>query len=277
MSKQTRLIKRQHPLFSPISIITTIIFLLALGLSLRWRGGHAFSPGPLSTSAVTDRQTGGFDHHADFADNCTLCHEPFVGVTNQKCTACHLLIADQINQATGLHTHFADQQCTTCHQEHLGPNHPLFDAAIAQFTPQHHQPIFPLNNAHAPLDCQDCHHSPRFDEADQQCASCHEEPAIHQTLFGLECQRCHTDIAWRPAELKQHTFPLDHGQPGQGEIPCQTCHTTTQLTQHTCTACHATDDMPTAHQNVSFTTTPLTACVACHATGHIEPITNPEG
>ena len=53
--------------------------------------------------------------------------------------------------------------------------------------------------------------------------SCHEDPPVHEGLFGLECERCHNTIAWTPAYLTRHTFFLDHGT--QGELACETCHT----------------------------------------------------
>ena len=97
-----------------------------------------------------------------------------------------------------------------------------------------------------------------------QCAACHEEPAIHADLFGLNCARCHTTLAWKPALLTRHVFALDHG--GQGKVACQICHTETYA-QNTCYECH--DHQPDEIQAVHLAENLLDYenCVECHPTG----------
>jgi mono/diheme cytochrome c family protein len=97
-----------------------------------------------------------------------------------------------------------------------------------------------------------------------QCAGCHEEPAIHVGLFGLNCARCHTTMAWKPALLTRHVFALDHG--GQGKVACVTCHTETYA-QNTCYECHdhQPDEMQAVHlaENIFD----YDSCEECHPTG----------
>ncbi len=97
-----------------------------------------------------------------------------------------------------------------------------------------------------------------------ECRACHEEPAIHADRFGLNCSRCHTLQAWKPAQLTRHTFLLDHG--GQGKVSCQTCHTVNYAT-NTCYECHDHDpaDMEVAHLQEEITE--LENCAECHPTG----------
>lgn len=97
-----------------------------------------------------------------------------------------------------------------------------------------------------------------------QCAACHEEPAIHAGLFGLNCARCHTTLAWAPALLTRHVFALDHG--GEGKVACQTCHTET-YSQNTCYQCHdhQPDEMEQVHLDEKLLE--FENCVECHPTG----------
>ncbi len=100
--------------------------------------------------------------------------------------------------------------------------------------------------------------------APHDCVSCHEDPPVHEGLFGLECERCHNTIAWTPAYLTRHTFFLDHGT--QGELACETCHTETYQT-HTCYGCH--DHTPEQMEEVHLAEniTDYENCQECHPTG----------
>lgn len=97
-----------------------------------------------------------------------------------------------------------------------------------------------------------------------RCAACHQEPEIHNERFGLDCARCHTLDAWAPAMLTRHVFELDHG--GEGEIPCQTCHTES-YTMHTCYGCH--DHLPSEIRRVHLDEgiDDYHDCAECHPTG----------
>lgn len=97
-----------------------------------------------------------------------------------------------------------------------------------------------------------------------ECRACHEEPAVHAARFGLNCARCHSLQAWKPALLTRHDFPLDHG--GGGRIACQTCHTYT-YSDHTCYGCHdhTPELMEAVHSQVDLEDG--VRCVSCHPTG----------
>jgi mono/diheme cytochrome c family protein len=97
-----------------------------------------------------------------------------------------------------------------------------------------------------------------------ECRACHEEPELHAERFGLNCSRCHTLDAWKPALLTRHTFFLDHG--GQGQVACETCHTATYF-EHTCYGCHdhQSDEMQVAHFAEEIYA--FDDCAQCHPTG----------
>jgi cytochrome c553 len=101
-------------------------------------------------------------------------------------------------------------------------------------------------------------------ENPHECRSCHEEPAVHADRFGLNCSRCHSLDAWKPALLLRHVFHLDHG--GQGRIACQTCHTET-YSEHTCYGCH--DHQPAAieESHTAEGIVDVKNCATCHPTG----------
>lgn len=97
-----------------------------------------------------------------------------------------------------------------------------------------------------------------------ECQACHEEPAVHAERFGLNCSRCHTLQAWKPALLTRHTFFLDHGD--EGQVSCQTCHDE-NYSQHTCYGCHdhEPEEMETAHLQEEIPD--FDTCAECHPTG----------
>lgn len=102
------------------------------------------------------------------------------------------------------------------------------------------------------------------EEDPHECRSCHEQPEAHAERFGLNCSRCHTLEAWKPARLTRHTFLLDHG--GGGRIDCQTCHTET-YSDHTCYGCH--DHTPAEMERVHLQEGifEIEDCASCHPTG----------
>jgi len=114
----------------------------------------------------------------------------------------------------------------------------------------------------APVDLAAIEPSERDDP--HECQSCHEEPDIHADRFGLNCARCHTLQAWKPALLNKHVFRLDHG--GEGQIACQTCHTVS-YSENTCFDCHDHDlgEMQDIHAEQGILE--LEPCVECHPTG----------
>lgn len=97
-----------------------------------------------------------------------------------------------------------------------------------------------------------------------ECSACHEEPAVHAGSFGLNCSRCHTLQAWKPALLTRHTFLLDHGD--EGKLTCQICHTQTYA-EHTCYGCHDHEPEQMQVVHVEEELPEFEDCVECHPTG----------
>ena len=395
--RQYRRLERQHPIFSPVALISTLVLGIALAIGVYLTGGRAFSPGELSALNHSGTPIANVMTHADIGDSCGQCHAPFQGVQAALCEDCHENIAAE-REGDGLHGRLpAVEQCGSCHLEHEGADYDLKTAAVAnfdhsltdfalthhdvgsanakmacadchidegsytikdstctnchreldaEFIAQHdeayganclnchdgldtmsdftmaqHAELFALTGAHEATGCQSCHAGGNFAGTPQECAACHAEPQKHQAMFGTDCASCHTTVAWQPAtvngepfdherttrfSLTRHITNFDgsdmgctHCHTGEDPLPvadatCEECHGTAVpsfITQHTalfgqrCQDCHdgldsmadfdhanvwplagqhAVAECTACHQNQVFPGTPR-ECVACHA------------
>jgi hypothetical protein len=131
-----------------------------------------------------------------------------------------------------------------------------------------HNTVYALEGGHEEVGCIECHADYVFAGTSQTCEACHGEPDIHAGQFGQDCSRCHTAVAWAPAQLTQHRFALDHGD--EGPLECVACHATA-YDQVICTDCHEQADMQTAHTPEAVPDyLPESSCIACHPTGEPE-------
>ena len=197
-------------------------------------------------------------HQTDFAGNpltCDSCHghEARFSATDMACANCHL--ADDPVFAAD-HSQRFGGECLICHD------------GVDRMRDFNHATVFVREGKHAELTCEQCHTERVFAGMTDACAGCHTEPDVHAGHFGTDCARCHVSTGWRPAQLTQHTFKLDHGDAGQ--LECTACHVT-NYTTYACNTCHADDEMQTAHiaENVITTNESLAAgqCGECHPTG----------
>lgn len=199
-------------------------------------------------------------HQTEYSDQpiaCTGCHsQDLKNIDLQRCITCH---AGAGGGVAFIEEHLAQfgPDCLQCH-----------DGAdrMSNFD---HASFFPLDGRHAELECEQCHQKKKFVGTISECMQCHAEPEIHAGFFGVQCQYCHTSLAWTPATLRQHTFPLNHGN--QGEVACQVCHPAS-YTELTCYGCHDHQPEPIAasHQRARISLEELPKCIYCHSTGKIE-------
>ena len=196
-------------------------------------------------------------HITDFDGSpfaCQTCHtgdEP-LQVTDADCQSCH---AKPEPTFITEHTALFGPVCQECHDG---------TGKMADFD---HVMVWPLTGQHAAQECTACHINQTYQGTPTECVACHEEPPIHFGIFGTDCANCHTSDAWLPAQLRQHTFPLDHGE--QGELACETCHTSASYTAYTCITCHEhnQDQIWEDHDELGKTLEALQACAECHPTG----------
>jgi hypothetical protein len=131
----------------------------------------------------------------------------------------------------------------------------------------HSKSAFPLDGKHLTLQCAQCHEKGVFKGTQTACSACHKQPATHVgAFFTGTCTDCHTTAGWKPANLKNHPFPLDHG----GTLSeCAVCHPTNYAT-YTCYGCHEHTEAGTRAQHAEEGITDLRDCVKCHAGGRGE-------
>ncbi|MBK6341459.1 MAG: cytochrome c3 family protein [Flavobacteriales bacterium] len=235
-----------------------LIFLALVGvfIGLVWLFPHSMlEPGELS------------EGHQRTGNDCFSCHQPFAGLPNSKCIACHA-VADIGRdtlldaQPTLFHEALGILECVACHSEHTGRNadltmggfeHGLVPTAIVEDCNRcHAKPTDALHNP-LPNKCAACHYTQawkparEFDHAllsaasKEDCASCHQRPAdaLHERIKG-NCASCHSTRAWKPATF-DHTV-LSSAEKSQ----CAACHQPPADAFHrgakdNCASCHETN------------------------------------
>jgi len=202
-----------------------------------------------------ERLTGfDLDHHQTGYDGASLtcqdCHrEGRLAAETVACSDCH---EDHDPAFVQEHVARLGDNCTGCHD------------GRDRMVDLDHEVAFALTGAHQETTCQDCHADLAFDQLARTCAGCHQGPEVHDEQFGDDCARCHTAIAWVPAELRQHIFPLDHG--AEDAAPCETCHAETYVT-YDCYGCHDHQPAPLQATHSQEGIAELEPCADCHPTG----------
>lgn len=192
-------------------------------------------------------------HTEDYAGeplNCESCHsqESYASET-LDCLTCH---SEHDHDGMAEHIELYGLECLDCHD---GKDRMRgFD----------HQAVYPLEGAHADADCEGCHAEYVFAGTAEDCVSCHENPDVHNSGFGVECQRCHTAEAWAPAFLREHVFLLDHGEGNPKD--CALCHPVA-YTEHDCYACHDHTEAGIVQSHVPEGILEYEDCISCHPTG----------
>lgn len=204
--------------------------------------------------------------------DCAACHPDGAAVDARRppraandCAACH---------ADPHAGQFGARACVECHGiEQFQPH--LFDALA------HGATAFPLEGAHAGLECAACHVDPPADRArrfvglERRCEDCHVDP--HAGAFASEpaaptgsCALCHDTQSFTRPDLAS----FDHSATGfplvgaHGRVACATCHP-------------AVEPDPTTGRNFARASQafggPITGCASCHADPHAGRFGPPDG
>lgn len=204
---------------------------------------------------------------------CAKCHQPaaaaqpevlrFGGVDHQNCNACHKDVHEK---------RFGDD-CAACH----------VPAAWSQIKPDaefdHSRTAYPLQGAHAKVECAKCHKSGRMLDPleTDDCSRCHADP--HQQLFadrpdGGLCASCHVVEGFLPATygLEDHAATKFALTGAHRAVACSACHERTDpervetarfaFGSTHCADCH--DKLPQWHSDEGKQG-PL-ECESCHVT-----------
>ena len=255
--------QRQHPIFSPVALFSTLLLGGGLLIYVLLTGGRAFSPGDLSAVSSVDESgisesPEGFESHAEFQDDCSQCHTPWQGVSALRCERCHTNVGQQREANSGLHGQLdVGEDCAACHTEHQGASFDLLAQPAADF--EHSQTGFTLVRHQTDyndmnLRCTGCHNEQtEFPARAASCIDCHLMEATafmiaHQDNFGIACISCHDgEDTLARFEIGEHpdTFPLVSGHDGPD---CAACHSGANDLQAlaaaptNCVACHAPPD-----------------------------------
>ncbi len=217
-------IPRTHPLHAPASagVLCAI-------------GAHAqISPGPLARP------------HQSLSGvlNCTKCHDLGGGGVQLKCLECHTEIRERLSQRRGMHpvwmgANATSKDCVRCHSEHNGVDFQLIRWQPNREALDHRQTGYPLTGKHAELRCEQCHNAQKIPAANrngiqikdlnhtylgltQSCAGCHQDE--HRGQLGVDCARCHTTSAWKPASGFSHDNAKFQLTGAHATVACAKCH-----------------------------------------------------
>ncbi|MBT3496255.1 MAG: hypothetical protein HN462_03595 [Candidatus Marinimicrobia bacterium] len=219
---------------------------------------------------------------AHLSADCESCHvNEIFNNTPNDCWSCH----EQEYSETGTSTfpdspsHIEDQysqNCEVCHSTSTWEGAEI-DHALTNF---------PLNGAHATVDCAQCHGDGNYD-LPLDCAGCHIEGAVastnsstsnydHETHnINVNCENCHVDVNWTELIFDHINFT---------ETICSECHTPEHENStdpphgntnigSDCVLCHTSatewtiDPFPHSSEQTSFVLLGLhltTDCSDCH-------------
>ncbi len=225
----------------------------------------------------------------DAPAKCASCHEFGAVTSGLRCLECHAEIRRRVTTGSGFHakaykTAAGETDCARCHKEHKGQAFALVSLDRTSFD-HRAQTGFALEGKHRAQKCEKCHTAKNISVSSRpeiklkdinrsflglrrECVSCHEDR--HRAQLGVDCARCHTPAAWKPAPGFDHSRAAFVLTGLHQTTPCAKCHQprpgseTIQfkgLAFGNCQSCH-TDPHRGAFQEVKFRGT----CEHCHNT-----------
>lgn len=168
--------------------------------------------------------------HAEIA--CVDCHvEPIFEVElKTECASCHL--DDDVHEGS------QGENCGDCHTEAAWDDVPRFDHDLTKF---------PLLGEHDNVECEGCHETQVFVDAEENCVACHLEDDHHDDRFEDTCDTCHNPVAW-DLWLFDHNAQTDFLlEGGHADVACADCHRGSLASMKkigaSCIDCHRSDDV----------------------------------
>jgi len=179
-----------------------------------------------------------FSHSAANATNCQNCHNRPAGHSGGQCSACHS--TSGWRPANFDHKAAGATDCQSCHKRPSG---------------------------HSGGQCSACHTTSGWRPANfdhkaagaTDCQSCHQRPSGHSSG---QCSNCHNTNRWGDVNVKNHSFPTNHGN-ANGE--CSKCHTE-GTNNVNCYKCHDKGKMENKHAEKDIFNI-AGRCLSCHPKG----------
>ena len=199
--------------------------------------------------------------HAKYEHDCNKCHQVMDrGSQKSLCLDCHKKVAKDIKLGRGFHGKYKSvnsQTCKSCHIEHAGRDADIIKLDKHLF--KHRYTDFPLEDAHANLNCKSCHQAgKKYRDTPSQCYICHKKNP-HNGKLGKQCSKCHSQSLW--TEISFNHNKTDFRLTGaHDKVSCNSCHINNRYknTPKTCFSCHGVDDV---HQGRNGN-----KCQKCHNT-----------
>lgn len=256
--------RKEPGCLSPVGLLVALCVVVAVAGYTWFKGGGLFNPGPLTAANTRDTTLEGYRSHAEFEDQCTRCHRPWLGVEPARCLDCHTNLRDQIRTGEGLHGKLENPElCTGCHTEHQGRTADISAAALTSFS--HQQVGFSLARHRrlavgGPFACVDCHPNAKYEFDQALCKDCHAQmdaafTAQHVIDFSQNCLGCHDGSGAMAGFDHNVVFALEGAH---ADLACADCHVADRYKglPSDCVACH---DEPEVHLGQFGTD-----CAACH-------------
>jgi hypothetical protein len=204
-------------------------------------------------------------HKGSYGDKCETCHaaSDWKAITfdhdlhtkyplrgrhiTTKCASCH---------KGSLYTDKTPADCYACHKKDDKHKGRFGDHCVACHTERDWKAIlfdhdrdslYPLKGYHRRVPCESCHKSPLYKEKTAtDCYACHKKDDIHHARFGENCEKCHTEGAWKTL-IFQHDRDTKYPLLGQHRmVTCHSCHTGRLYKDKTpadCYSCHKSNDI----------------------------------
>lgn len=219
-----------------------------------------------------------FDHNATqfpltgahFSTDCANCHKNGYTALPTSCINCH---QTNFNSTTNPnHAALAiPTDCQTCHTTNPGWKPATFSI---------HDNYYQLIGAHASIanNCASCHNG-NYNNTPNTCYACHTSdynttlnPPHVSSGFNTECQSCHSQNAWKPANWDHdgQYFPIYSGKHNGKWNTCADCHTVqSNYAIFSCIDCHEHNKtkMDDEHQGISGYVYASNECLSCHPKG----------
>ncbi|NWF88129.1 MAG: hypothetical protein HXY50_01570 [Ignavibacteriaceae bacterium] len=219
-----------------------------------------------------------FDHNltqfpltgAHINTSCSSCHQNGYTSVSTSCVSCH-----QSNyNSTANPNHIVlslPTDCQACHTTNPGWKPASFPI---------HDNFYQLIGAHAAIanNCNSCHNG-NYNNTPNSCYGCHTNtynstinPPHASSGFNTECQTCHSQNAWKPANWDHdgQYFPIYSGKHNGKWNTCSECHSTpSNYSLFSCIDCHEHNKtkMDDEHRGVSGYVYASNECFSCHPRG----------
>lgn len=205
-------------------------------------------------------------------------------MSNAKCLACHVAIAQRLQAKRGFHPtvttaqvagpEASGQSCAHCHSEHNGVSFELITWPSSEANFDHRKAGYVLQGRHSQVACRDCHRQENIqekfpDDPNVQlrrtflglapaCLPCHGDE--HRGQLAAACEQCHDFNGWKPAPKFTHERARFQLTGSHRQVPCAKCHVEKSARERVGTE--------TVAAFVQFTNLPFSNCTPCHQDPH---------